>query len=186
MNHVDSESKHIVERTITTETVCCDQCNSGQSETLYVGRDYQHHIPGEWRIVRCKKCGLCYTNPRPDLKSLDLIYPEDYSPYQVKNRKKKSWRWKLQQWVLQNHWNYPPRVSNLISKMLSWPMLVWFKGQIRRDGLIPWEGQGHLLDYGCGSGGYLYQMQQRGWEVTGMDMSEEALNVCREQGFEVY
>lgn len=183
MNQV---SEYKATATITTENVCCDQCHSKQAEPLYVGRDYQHHLPGEWTIVRCQECGLCYTNPRPDLKSLGLIYPEDYIPYQAKTRKKKSRRWQLQQWVLQNHWNYPPHRSNLVSKLSSWPMLVWFKGKIRHDGLVPWEGQGRLLDYGCGSGGYMYQMQQRGWEVIGMDMSEEALNVCREQGLKVH
>ena len=176
----------VEKRMITIEQVNCDCCGGGQAESVYVGRDFQHHIPGEWTVVRCRKCGLCYTDPRPDEDSLDLIYPEDYTPYKERQRKKKSFRWQLQQWALQRHWGYPPPVSSSLGKVLTWPLMVWFKGKSRREGLIPWEGAGRLLDYGCGGGGNLDTMRQWGWTVTGMDMSEQALSVCRKQGLDVH
>ena len=180
-----SSSQETRQQAIKTETICCDLCESEQSRQIVEGRDLLHQTPGRWSVVRCEQCGLCYTNPRPDLESLGLVYPEDYAPYKEKKRKKQSWRWRLQQWALRHHWRYPPPAVGFAGKILSWPLLVWFRGKIRREGLIAWEGQGRLLDYGCGGGGYLVRMQQMGWTVTGMDMSAQAVGVCRDQGLEV-
>ena len=50
--------------------------------------------------------------------------------------------------------------------------------------------KGHLLDAGCGSGKYSIPLQMRGFEVTGVDVSPEALKmaakgrVCRELNIE--
>jgi 2-polyprenyl-3-methyl-5-hydroxy-6-metoxy-1,4-benzoquinol methylase len=40
---------------------------------------------------------------------------------------------------------------------------------VRRERLLPWLGLGRLLDFGCGGGGFLKQMADRGWTVTGLD-----------------
>ena len=95
-------------------------------------------------------------------------------------------RWRLHQWALRYHWNYPPPAAGCIGKWLSWPMIQWTYLKSRNFDLFPYEGQGRLLDYGCGSGGYLSQMHDRGWHVTGMDMSTNGIEICRQRGFEAY
>ena len=62
-----------------------------------------------------------------------------------------------------------------------------------RDNLKSWafleqhtSGPGKLLDIGCGSGGLLYPARQAGWEVRGMELSEQtAKNIRDDQGFDV-
>lgn len=179
-------NKQVSSDQIQTEKVNCPLCGSIPCETLFIGRDMLHGTAGEWPVVRCRNCSLVYTNPRPTIESLSLVYPRDYSRYRPPRPTKKSIRWRLQQWALSHHWNYPPHKSSLFGKISSWPFFLWTKYKRRNLDLFPWVGQGKLLDFGCGSGKYLQRMNQRGWQVTGMDISEQAVDVCRQLGYEAY
>jgi ubiquinone/menaquinone biosynthesis C-methylase UbiE len=44
------------------------------------------------------------------------------------------------------------------------------------------EGSGALLDLGCGTGAYAGGLAELGWEVTGVDVSEDMLRRARERG----
>jgi ubiquinone/menaquinone biosynthesis C-methylase UbiE len=44
------------------------------------------------------------------------------------------------------------------------------------------EGSGTLLDVGCGTGAYTSGLARLGWEVTGVDISEDMLRRARERG----
>lgn len=44
------------------------------------------------------------------------------------------------------------------------------------------EGSGSLLDVGCGTGSYTAALAERGWDVTGVDISEDMLRRARERG----
>src|SRR5205085_11366232 len=47
-----------------------------------------------FRVVRCRACGLSYTNPRPGPRSIGRFYPSDYLPYQYRDSApgKQGWR----------------------------------------------------------------------------------------------
>ena len=47
------------------------------------------------------------------------------------------------------------------------------------------EGSGALLDLGCGTGAYAAGLAELGWEVTGVDVSEDMLRKARERGAQV-
>lgn len=51
--------------------------------------------------------------------------------------------------------------------------------------LVPWRGQGRLLDLGCGQGDFLVEAAAAHWQATGMKFSEAAVSLCRERGVEV-
>ena len=131
-------------------------------------------------MVRCSDCGLVFTNPRPAINALGSVYPAEYSPHQRHHRKKITRRWRLHQWALRCHWNYPPIVANPAARLASWPVLCWVKAKARNYDLFCYRGAGRLLDYGCANGKYLMRMQARGWDVTGMDMSERAVETCKQ------
>jgi SAM-dependent methyltransferase len=38
-------------------------------------------------IVRCQRCGLCFTNPRPDAIGMQQFYPDDYRCHQRRDAK---------------------------------------------------------------------------------------------------
>jgi ubiquinone/menaquinone biosynthesis C-methylase UbiE len=44
------------------------------------------------------------------------------------------------------------------------------------------EGTGALVDVGCGTGGFTAGLAQLGWDVTGVDISEDMLRRAREKG----
>jgi SAM-dependent methyltransferase len=46
---------------------------------------------------------------------------------------------------------------------------------------LPIQGEGRLLDFGCGSGSYLWRMHQQGWKVLGVDRSESAVDYVRHE-----
>jgi SAM-dependent methyltransferase len=44
------------------------------------------------------------------------------------------------------------------------------------------QGTGRLLDVGCGSGAFAAALAERGWHVTGVDISEDQLRLARSRG----
>lgn len=144
-----------------------------------------HNTPGQWTIVRCRKCSLHFTCPRPTPEAIEKVYPGDYPPHHSGTHKKRYTQFKLQRWALSQQWNYPPHKQSAIGKLLSLPIMLWLKAKSRNFDLFPWHGNGKLLDYGCGAGGFLDRMKQFGWNVTGMDISPAAVEQCRQQGLNV-
>jgi len=47
------------------------------------------------------------------------------------------------------------------------------------------DGPGRLLDVGCGSGAHTTTFAERGWDVVGVDISEDLLDRARARGVEV-
>lgn len=67
---------------ITLHEVPCSLCgNTTYTQPQYIP-DRSELVAGIFRFVRCQRCNLTYLNPRPDLASFPLIYPETYAPYQ--------------------------------------------------------------------------------------------------------
>ena len=106
-------------------------------------------------VVRCQACGLCYTSPRPTPGAMARFYPTDYGPH----RRRQIAR--------------PRRLSTLWRRMTD-------SHSPERDG-VPWHGQGRLVDFGCGSGDFLWQMHQRGWRVIGVDVSKKVVTRIRDE-----
>jgi SAM-dependent methyltransferase len=44
---------------------------------------------------------------------------------------------------------------------------------------------GRVLDFGCGAGDFLAEMLGRGWDCSGVELSERAIDAARERGLEV-
>jgi SAM-dependent methyltransferase len=100
--------------------------------------------------VQCQRCGLCFTNPRPSQSSIVQFYPENYAPHQELDAK----------------------------RLESRPLLNRRRRRDRRQ-VLPWHGEGRLLDFGCGSGSFLARMRRQGWKVTGIDVSTVAVHRIR-------
>jgi len=143
--------------------------------------------PGKWPVLRYLDCGLAYTNPRSVGDSPALFYPSDYQVYKGRRKSKvRPTRDRLYRWALSNHWNYPPHRSSPAGRIFSWPVMLWLRTRWRNGKLFPWEGQRHLLDFGCGSGRNIGRYRHWGWNAVGMDMSEQGIAACREAGIEAY
>src|SRR5262245_24681462 len=71
--------------TIRWEQTACPACGSADEDEFL-------RAPGddgvEYRVARCRRCALVFTNPRPDVASIGQLYPADYAPYQPRERRK--------------------------------------------------------------------------------------------------
>lgn len=105
-------------------------------------------------VVRCSRCGLTYTNPRPGPRAMARFYPIDYRPHR------------------------PGAAPRARRARRFWGRLLGRPCPERR-GDLPWPGPGRLLDFGCGTGGFLRTMAGRGWQVLGLDSSEVAVEAVR-------
>jgi SAM-dependent methyltransferase len=110
---------------------------------------------GLWfAVVQCLDCGLCFTNPRPSAASIGQFYPVGYAPHHLPRPGKRT------------RARRPPRLP------------PWARPRgVRRS--LAWHGEGRLLDFGCGGGSFLQRMHRQGWQVTGLDVSPEAVRRVR-------
>jgi SAM-dependent methyltransferase len=138
---------------VVWEDVPCPLCNSRAHEELLSIAAEPHHA---YRLARCLDCGLGYLNPRPNAASIGRYYPPEYNPHQAPARRS-SWRQHLSRWFAGAA--SPADANSLTS--------------------LPLHGEGRLLDFGCGGGWYAHRMQQRGWDVTGIDFSARAAAEAR-------
>ena len=138
---------------IDWEDAACPLCAASNADALIEAAD---PLPGpdirfRFLIVRCRDCGLAYTNPRPSPRSIGQFYPEDYLPHQYRGSAASRQKWGL--WL---------RRDSLVP-------------------VLPLPPGGRLLDFGCGGGDLLQEMHERGWRVTGLDPSPDVVGYIREQ-----
>ncbi|MCA1706729.1 MAG: class I SAM-dependent methyltransferase [Actinobacteria bacterium] len=128
-----------------------------------MGRDRQHQLPGSFRVVRCRTCGLVRTDPRPTADTISNYYPDEYGPY----------------------------VGTIVdSRSRDEPPAGGVKRRLRRlfdlrTQSIPSLRPGRMLELGCASGSFLYEMAGRGWTVEGIEPSTNAAARATALGFKV-
>jgi SAM-dependent methyltransferase len=166
------------------EETPCPLCGADDPETLL-----QAPAPGgspPYHVVGCRACGLGYLNPRPDERSINLLYPEDYTWYHPPAEQGSRWarlKQYLRQLVMARYFGTPPPAGPRRHGALAWLASWWLYPRRQSMTCLPYHGQGRLLDYGCGSGWFARQMRDLGWRVTGMDFSSHAAErVCRRFG----
>ena len=69
------------------ERVACYMCASTDSADFVVAQDDLGGTPGNYRFVRCMRCGLAYQNPRVTLEHIGAFYDDTY----IAHRKKRDW-----------------------------------------------------------------------------------------------
>jgi SAM-dependent methyltransferase len=167
------------------EEVACDFCGDSRADVLITGRDRLHGLPGTFRVVSCRACGLARTSPRPTLASLGTAYPSKYGPHKHGGKLRPPLG--LLRWALVNLRGYPlGRRASWAARMLLWPLARQSLRTKRGLGYLPWATDGRLLDFGCGSGTYLARVAAAGWRAEGVDLSENALSLARAAGLAVH
>ncbi len=125
----------------------CPLCKSGHFLNHIEITDYAVS-KSSFVLCRCSECQLVFTNPRPTSEEIGTYYdfPEYYSHQdQSKN---------LTQWIYQRVRNYS------ISKKV--------------EIIEQFVEEGKLLDYGCGTGEFLYEASINHWKVVGIEPNEKA------------
>ncbi|MFN4180932.1 MAG: class I SAM-dependent methyltransferase [Armatimonadota bacterium] len=149
---------------LQTEWASCDLCGANDWETLFVGRDRRHGVPGEFGVAKCRNCGHLQTNPRPTRNTIHIYYPETYSAHSLSCG----------------------RVDRSLRdlKLMKFAQRTGFGGRLllpiatyRFRSLVPsWlnERKGSLLEVGCGVGWFCGLAKAMGWQPVGLDISADA------------
>lgn len=149
---------------VELEQISCPLGCPAGDDTVLVARDRLHNLPGEFTVVKCRKCALMRTNPRPTPGTIGFYYPEDYGPYQgtrVDFSKASG--------------DHCPTWKRLARRV--------FQFNTERMPNLP---PSRMLEIGCASGSFLHRMAREGWEVEGLEFSEKAAESARSLGYIVH
>ena len=64
----------------------CKVCGNREFKHLFDGKDRIHYLPGEFKLFRCRDCGLILVYPQLEDGELKKFYPEDYYSYENSRR----------------------------------------------------------------------------------------------------
>ncbi|RYF58840.1 MAG: class I SAM-dependent methyltransferase [Cytophagaceae bacterium] len=133
----------------------CPAC-AGTSFTPYLTCQDQLVSQKQFAIQQCNKCQLLFTNPRPTVETIGSYYKSD--TYISHDDTKKG--------VIDTI--YRTVRSYALSQKESW---------IRSMN----GGVGALLDYGCGTGAFIKECQEKGWSITGFEPDPDARQLASER-----
>jgi SAM-dependent methyltransferase len=129
--------------------VNCILCGSSNFERLYKTHDRHYGIKGDYYVCQCDDCKLTFIDPMPSENELTNMYPDDFYAYQDFFEDKKK----------------AHVIKSIIKKILL--LSIGTKDPT-------FENPGCVLDVGCGSGKFLYDMREKGWNVYGVEVNVNA------------
>lgn len=125
----------------------CPLCNGREFKEYLSCTDY--FVSGqEFEIVSCRGCGLKITRNAPDEKNIGKYYQSE-------------------KYI--SHSDTSKGLVNMVYHRVRHIMLGRKRNLVRKE-----VESGHIMDIGAGTGYFLNEMKQHGWEVTGTEQSPEA------------
>lgn len=145
----------------------------------FSGRDLMFDKHERYDYFSCSNCTSVFQYPMPSLEEINSFYPKNYSIYDKKAqvrevgllKKALLWRKKGYDHLKPSGWY----------RFLSWMASPFFQFEKPR-----YVKNGKLLDIGCGNGRYLLTMRSLGWNVQGVELSADGLEVCHSAGLNVH
>ena len=120
----------------------------------FCGHDDNKHYysHNQWKVVKCKKCNHIYTNPIPKQNSIKNLYNKNY--FETEERFNRGFK----------NVDYSNSFLKNIQEIENY-----------------FSKRGKLLEIGCAYGDFLYIMHKRGWDVTGIDISQTSIKDGKEK-----
>jgi SAM-dependent methyltransferase len=142
----------------------CFVCNEGEFDPCdsHYHSDRRKGLAGTWSIVKCKNCHIEFINPRPSENELNSFYETYY------------------------------REETFVFRSENFPSLGWlrklyhkFTGAVDpRDFIYP-NKTSKMLDYGCGSATYIQYFHNKGYDISGADVSLAVVEESKRNGLKV-
>ena len=135
----------------------CPVCLNPASAPALKGTDFLFETTSKtFTLDSCTACRSLFLNPMPGSAEIEVFYPAQY-------------------WWNQNRPGLLKRAESVYRRMA-------LRGHLSFVTKAAGKGRSlTLLDVGCGSGTLLGLLKQRGFRVTGVDLSEEAARVAQEE-----
>ncbi|PIU83510.1 MAG: hypothetical protein COS68_03655 [Elusimicrobia bacterium CG06_land_8_20_14_3_00_38_11] len=118
-------------------------------------------IKSSVNLIKCKSCGLVFIDPLPTLADLKKYYTDKY--YFATDS------------VTGGYDNYFADKENLIRTFTK-----------RISVIENYAKPGKMLDVGCAFGFSLLAAKKRGWDTSGIELSDFASDIARKQGLNVF
>jgi len=143
------------------EFASCVLCDAESTAHVVTTQSYVHPAPGRggerFAVVRCRSCGLMFTNPRP---TEDEIGPY-YVGYSVHDPGDQAADVPLAP---------RPRAPGLLARALG----------LGNPGLPELPAGARVLEIGCAAGAFLASLRDRGWCLEGIEPSPTAAAYARD------
>lgn len=130
----------------------CPWCESEKTQIHFWVKDF-FLTQETFEIHECHNCGLLFTEPRPKPEEIGNYYQSE-KYYSHKENKS----------------GFIPRIYEIVKKV-----------NIRHKVKIATEGKsvGKMLEIGCGVGDFLHEMEEQGWNCTGIEPSDDAKAIAK-------
>jgi len=168
----------INETDMELSAVTCPICAS-PARYDFSSRDIMFELYDRHDYFTCIECESTFLMPTPTSEQLNSFYPADYMVFDQTKQNRKLSQYKKA--ILWQKYAYKHLAVSAIYKLLA-PLLTPFLHS-EKPAFI--EG-GSLLDVGAGNGRYLLTMKALGWNVQGVEMSDDGVKVCRSAGLNVH
>jgi 2-polyprenyl-3-methyl-5-hydroxy-6-metoxy-1,4-benzoquinol methylase len=160
------------------EYVHCNLCGTNDTELLHrvsvsdkTLKFYRHsrnsvgigELVGDFFIVKCKNCGLVYTNPRLSSEQLEIMYSSNTIL---------GGNWKNFPYLFNS--NFPDELQDLKQNSIKYDTLEKWKVRLFKDYMYSKKNL-RLLDVGCGAGKFVRQCIDSGIDAYGLDLSQDRI-----------
>ena len=140
----------------------CMLCNAPGDSLYSALTDRLFDAPGTWSLRRCRDCQLIWLDPQPLQDEIGKLYRSYYTHAANDERYSST--------------GFKRAIKQGLSLLFFWTPV--FRSDYFYLSDMP---AGRVLEIGCGSGGFLSAIAQRGWQATGLDFDPAAIAMVREQ-----
>lgn len=132
----------------------CPVCGSGDIKNVVSAKDFT--ATGEsFPIAECAACSLRFTQNVPDAASISPYYKSE------------------------NYISHTNTSKGLINRLYQWVRKKTLRKKSRLIIRTTGIHKGQLLDIGSGTGGFVNEMKQQGWQVTGLEPDKDARQLAK-------
>jgi 2-polyprenyl-3-methyl-5-hydroxy-6-metoxy-1,4-benzoquinol methylase len=130
----------------------CPICGGSEVFEQLVVKDYS--VSGEiFQLHNCRTCDALFTFNPPPPDKIGVYYQSDA------------------------YISHTDSTKGVFNKVYQWVRKIALTNKRKLiEGQCAANIQGKILDYGCGTGAFLLEMKEAGWDVTGLEPDESARN----------
>lgn len=158
----------------------CPVCEKPSNTLLYSKEEALGAVKFSFNILKCGNCSHLFSFPLPSSKELNSTYEESKAVFlddlKRTNKKIKKWDKGWRRFVLKEYLGYKKTRSRNTLKYLC----AFFMSRFTSLTLLPFHGEGQILDVGCYNGLYLHLLKNLGWQVQGVELDENACKLAGE------